>query len=37
LNEVHYDERALRTERPVVIEEHVVRRRVVDKDQIDKR
>jgi sporulation protein YlmC with PRC-barrel domain len=37
LNEVHYDERALRTERPVVIEEHVVRRRVVDQDQIDKR
>lgn len=37
LNEVHYDERALRTERPVVIEEHVVRRRVVDQDEIDNR
>ena len=37
LNEVHYDERALRTERPVVIEEHVVRRRVIDEDQTDRR
>ena len=37
MNEVHYDERALSKERPVVIEEHVVRRRVVDEDQIDKR
>ena len=35
LNEVHYDARALRKDRPVVIEEHVVRRRVVDQDQVD--
>ena len=37
LNEVHYDERALQADRPVVIEEHVVRRRVVDQDEVDKR
>lgn len=37
LDEVHYDERALRADRPVVIEEHVVRRRVVDKDEIEGR
>jgi sporulation protein YlmC with PRC-barrel domain len=37
MNEVHYDERALRTERPMVIEEHVVRRRVVDEGEIDRR
>ncbi len=32
LKEVRYDERALRAERPVVVEEHVVRRRVIDPD-----
>ena len=32
--EVHYDADALRTDRPVVIEEHVVRRRVVDPDEL---
>lgn len=35
VDEVHYDARALRKDRPVVIEEHVVRRRVVDQDEVD--
>ncbi|HUF29517.1 MAG TPA: hypothetical protein VMM77_02560, partial [Gemmatimonadaceae bacterium] len=35
LKEVRYDERALRAERPIVVEEHVVRRRVVDPDATD--
>lgn len=33
--EVHYDEHALRAERPVVVEEHVVRRRVVPPEELD--
>ena len=33
LEEVRYDERALRAERPAVVEEHVVRRRIVDPDE----
>ena len=36
LEEVRYDERALRAERPVVVEEHVVRRRIVDPDESGK-
>jgi hypothetical protein len=35
MREVRYHEEALRADRPVVVEEHVVRRRVVDPDQID--
>lgn len=35
MREVRYHEDAMRADRPVVIEEHVVRRRVVDPDQID--
>lgn len=34
VREVHYDADALRSDRPVVIEEHVVRRRVVDPDEL---
>ena len=34
LEEVHYDADSLRTDRPVVIEEHVVRRRIVDPDEL---
>jgi sporulation protein YlmC with PRC-barrel domain len=34
MQEVHYDADALREDRPVVIEEHVVRRRVVDPDEL---
>ena len=36
LQEVRYDERALRAERPVVVEEHVVRRRIVDPNESGK-
>jgi hypothetical protein len=36
LEEVRYDERSLRAERPVVVEEHVVRRRIVDPDESGK-
>lgn len=34
-DEVHYVEEALRADRPVVVEEHVVRRRVVNPDELD--